>query len=123
MADPTTLNPPTQSATATTPATANTPAQPAQPVQQGTVQGTQIPIPIGSGIETLQAIAPPFRTNAPAWYTNGVWGTLGCAVAQPGRYLQTCNEPIWTFTTVVGRQLFQTWWQYGDRLLDRYPSR
>jgi hypothetical protein len=52
-----------------------------------------------------------------------VWGDLGCAVPQPGRYIQTSNKPIWDFVTVTGRQLFSTLWQYPDRLFDRFPSR
>src|SRR5271166_1575286 len=89
----------------------------------GTLPGTQIPLPLGTGVEGLQTINPPFRTNAPPWYTPGIWGQLGCAVPQPGRYIQTDNRVISDFVNMVGRQVFQTIWQYPDRMFTRFPSR
>jgi hypothetical protein len=98
------------------------------PVQN--LQGTQIPIPVGSGVEGLQSVNPPFRTNAPPWYTppdpsgqQSVWGKMGCAVAQPGRYLQTNNRRILDLVTVAGRQLFHVLWHYQDRKFERFASR
>lgn len=89
------------------------------------IPGTTIPIPEGSGVQTLQPISPPFRTNAPAWYTppGSVWSKMGCAIPQPGRYLQTNNGPIFDFVNVVGRQMFNVLWKYDDRKFDRFPSR
>ena len=102
-----------------------TPTQAQQIAQlppMGVLQGTTIPIPLGSGVEGLQSINPPFRSNAPAWYTPGIWGTLGCAVPQPGRYLQTNNRIIYDLVNMVGAQVFSTVWQYPDRLFTRFPS-
>src|SRR4051812_40434727 len=89
----------------------------------GVLPGTQIPIPKGTGVESLVAINPPFRTNTPPWYCNGIWGDLGCAVPQPGRYLQTNNQKIYELVTVAGRQLFHVMWHYKDRKFERFPSR
>lgn len=75
------------------------------------------------GTETITKVSTPFRTMAPPWYNNGVWGTLGCAVPQPGTQFHTNNLKIWEFVDIVGRQLFQTFWSYPDRLLERAPSK
>lgn len=101
----------------------NGPAQPGQPVPMTVMQGTQIPLPVGGGVEGLQLVNPPFRTNAPAWYTLGIWGKLGCAVPQPGRYLQSNNEVILDLVKVAGQQLFYAMWNFPDRKFQRYPSR
>jgi len=91
--------------------------------------GTNIPIPVGSGIETLQPITPPFRSNAPAWYTppaadgtQSVWSKMGCAVPQPGRYLQTSNIPLWEITRLAGMQLFEVLWGSDNRKFDNYQG-
>src|SRR2546423_1830635 len=99
-------------------------AQPNAPSNETeTLPGTGIVLPVGHGIETLTAIKPPFKNNAPAWYCNGVWRRLGCAVPQPGRYLQTGNEVIYSFVDEVSRELFQIMWGYRDRKLERYVSK
>ena len=71
---------------------------------------------------SLIPVIPPFSNNSPPWYNNGVWGQLGCAIAQPGRYLQTCNEDIWDFVDTAGAQLFSAIWRFGDRV-KRAPLR
>lgn len=88
----------------------------------GTLPGTTIPIPKGTGIETLTAITPPFRNNAPPWYGNGIWADLGCAVPQPGRYLQTSNQKIYELVNIVGRELFDVMWKYKDRKVESFPT-
>lgn len=87
--------------------------------------GTSIPIPQGSGVGKLIPIAPPFRTNAPAWYTppGTVWSQMGCAVPQPGRYLHTNNGVIYDFVSVTGRALFDVFWKWDDRKFDRLLSK
>jgi hypothetical protein len=92
--------------------------------------GTAMPLPSGTGIETLTAISPPFRSNAPKWLTppnpdgtQSVWSRLGCAVPEPGRYIQTGNTLIWAVNEMIGRGLFHVAWKYQDRLFDRWPSR
>lgn len=92
---------------------------------QQTLAGTNIPLAQGTGVERLVPINAPFRTNAPPWYTppGTVWGQVGCAVPQPGRYLQTNNGIIYDFTTMVGRALFDVLWKYPDRKFDRFPTR
>lgn len=94
----------------------------AEATQTAPIPGTDLYVPTGTGIETLQAIMPPFRSNAPPWYANGVWGQMGCAVSQPGRYVQTDNEVIWDFVTGAGRQLFNVFWNHTDRKYARWPS-
>jgi hypothetical protein len=87
--------------------------------------GTSIPLPQGSGVEKLVPIVPPFRSNAPPWYTppGTVWSKMGCAVPQPGRYLQTNNGVIFDFVNMAGRALFDVYWRWDDRKFDRFPSR
>lgn len=94
-------------------------------VEFKTLPGTTIPLPQGSGVERLIPINPPFRSNAPPWYTPSgtIWGQLGCAVPQPGRYLQTNNEVIYDFVNVAGYSLFDVMWRFQDRKFLRYPSR
>lgn len=65
----------------------------------------------------LIPVVPPFGNNSPPWYNNGVWGQLGCAIAQPGRYLQTCNEDVWDFVDSCGLQLFSALWRFRERML------
>ena len=71
----------------------------------------------------LQSVTPPFRSDAPPWYNNGVWGQLGCAIPQPGHYLHTYNTVIYEFVDVTGRQMFNTLWGYDDRKFERPPSK
>lgn len=71
----------------------------------------------------LIATVPPFRSDAPPWYKNQVWGDLGCAVPQPGKYLHTMNSGIWKLVDMVGRQLFQTLWKYDDRRVEAFVGR
>ena len=71
----------------------------------------------------LEVQAPPFRSDAPPWYKNGVWAKLGCAVPQTGRYLHTCNSGIWEFVDVAGRQIFHTLWNFDDRKFEAPPSK
>jgi len=71
----------------------------------------------------LQTQLPPFRSDAPCWYKNGVWGELGCAVPQTCRYLHTYNGKIHEIVTLAGRQLFHVYWHYEDRKMDRPPGR
>lgn len=71
----------------------------------------------------LQVVVPPFRTDAPPWYNNGVWGQLGCAVPQTGKILHTQNAKIWGLVQDVGAHLFSTLWKYDDRLLTAFPTR
>lgn len=99
------------------------PAAPAAP--QGTLPGTQIPIPRGTGVEGLTVVNAPFRTNAPPWYTpkDTVWSAMGCAVPQAGRYIQTNNNVIYETVNEMGKALFEILWKYPDRELDRSPSR
>src|SRR5258708_36058402 len=94
-------------------------------VQTQSLPGTSIPLPQGAGVEKLIAINPPFRNNAPPWYTppGTVWAELGCAVPQPGRYLQTNNGVIYDFVALAGRAIFDVMWQHDDRKFDRWPSR
>ena len=98
------------------------PAAPAAP--EGMLPGTQIPIPVGTGVEGLTVVNMPFRTNGPAWYTpeGTVWSVMGCAVAQPGRYIQTKNNVIYETVNEMGKALFEIMWKYPDRMLDRSPS-
>lgn len=100
------------------------PQTPGTPQQQ-TLPGTSIPFPMGSGVEQLIPINAPFRSNAPPWYTppGTIWSRLGCAVPQPGRYLQTNNGIIYDFVNLVGRSLFDVMWKFPDRKFDRFPSR
>src|SRR2546425_1026008 len=99
------------------------PKDPAAP--QGVLPGTQIPIPIGTGVEGLTVVEAPFRTNGPAWYTpvGTVWSAMGCAVFQCGRYIQTNNNVIWEAVNEMGKALFEILWKYPDRKLDRSPQR
>jgi hypothetical protein len=90
---------------------------PSQTIPIPTVQPAQAPT------ESLVNVPAPFHSNAPPWYNNGVWGTLGCAVFQTGRYMHTNNVWIYEFMDVCGRQLFETMWNYDDRLFERPPSR
>jgi hypothetical protein len=117
-------------ATPTTPANtiANTPSEPIAPTN--ILQGTDIPVPTGTGVETLRSIKPPFRSNGPAWYTppdaagkQSIWSILGCACPQPGRYLQTENGVIHDLVTLVSRHLFYAMWHFKDRQFNRFPSR
>jgi hypothetical protein len=71
----------------------------------------------------LETQLPPFRSDAPCWYNNGVWGELGCAVPQAGRYLHTMNSKIHEIVNLAGRQLFHVFWHYDDRKFDRPPGR
>jgi hypothetical protein len=71
----------------------------------------------------LELQSPPFRSDSPPWYNNGVWGTLGCAVPQTGKYLHTTNIPIWELVDVAGRQLFHLLWHYDDRKFESPPSK
>jgi hypothetical protein len=99
------------------------PAAPAPP--QGTLPGTNIPIPIGTGIEGLSVVEAPFRTNGPVWYTPAgtVWSAMGCAVPQAGRYIQTNNNVIFEAVNEMGKALFEILWKYRDRKVDRSPQR
>jgi hypothetical protein len=99
------------------------PAPPAAP--QGTLPGTQIGIPVGTGVEGLTAVVAPFRTNSPPWYTpkGTVWAAMGCAVPQAGRYIQTNNNVIFETINEMGKALFEILWKYPDRTFDRSPSR
>ncbi len=97
---------------------------------QTVVPGTTIPVPTGTGVEQLTSVTPPFRSNAPAWYTppdaNGnqsVWSIMGCAVPQVGRYLQTNNVPLYDIVNTIGSELFDTIWGSEDRKFDSAPSR
>lgn len=71
----------------------------------------------------LETALPPFRNDAPPFYNNGVWGTLGCAVPQTGKYLHTSNGHILDLATTAGSQIFHVLWQYDDRKFETPPSR
>lgn len=71
----------------------------------------------------LQAAVPPFKTDSPPWYNNGIWGVLGCAVPQTGKYIHTANAGVLSLVNTFGRQLFQTMWKYDDRRIESYVSR
>lgn len=71
----------------------------------------------------LSVVSPPFRSDAPLWYKNGVWGDLGCAVPQTGTNLYSNNAPIWAFVDLCGKQMFHVLWQYEDRKFDAPPSK
>jgi len=121
--DPTTAAVQAVQAIPSAPQPTGAPTPNSAPAAQTTIPGTEMPTPVGTGVEKLVAVTPPFRNNAPPWYTPGVWGQLGCAVPQPGRYLHTLNEPIFQFVDVTQRQLFHALWHYDDRLFTRFPSR
>lgn len=71
----------------------------------------------------LIPVVPPFKTDSPPWYNNGVWGHLGCAVPQVGKYLHTVNVAIRGFVEVCGLQMFNSLWRYEDRLLTTFVTR
>jgi hypothetical protein len=107
------------------PPTTDIPQAPGAPAVQS-VPGTNINVPVGSGVERIIPVPAPFQSQSPPWYTppNTVWGQMGCAVPQAGVQIQTNNSVIFDLVKFVGRGLFDVAWNFSaDRLSEAWPSK